>query len=69
MKSRSSLLAPAHPGWSRKKGHKTVVVVVAIRNAYKATAAATLIAVYTGLAFCCPPISFLTKSNLVIAPS
>jgi len=26
IKSRSSLLAPAHPGWSRKKGHKTVVV-------------------------------------------
>jgi len=28
IKSGSSLLASAHPGWSRKKGHKTVVVVV-----------------------------------------
>jgi len=27
IKSRSSLLAPAHPGGPRKKGHKTVVVV------------------------------------------
>jgi len=26
IKSRSSLLAPAQPGWSQKKGRKTVVV-------------------------------------------
>ena len=26
IKSRSSVLVPAYPGWSRKKGHKTVVV-------------------------------------------
>jgi len=29
-KVRSSLLALAHPGWSRKKGRKTVVVVVVV---------------------------------------
>jgi len=28
--SRSSLLAPVHPGWSRKKGCKKVVVVSAL---------------------------------------
>jgi len=27
IKSRTSLLPPAHPGWSRKKGRKTAVVV------------------------------------------
>ena len=30
IKSRSSLLAPAYPGWSRKKGRKTVVAVVVV---------------------------------------
>jgi len=30
IKSRSSLLAPAHPGWSREKGRKTVLVVVLV---------------------------------------
>ena len=30
MKSRSSLLAPAHPGGPGKKGRKTVVMVVVV---------------------------------------